>query len=108
MKRNMEAQTTHLTRPEYDRLRSLFLDFAKANGWQAGSNEFGYHDDDHAASAEWKQWFAYATAKKNILGIVPPKLWHNQINRPQHEALHGRSGETLRARTLQELRSLTS
>ena len=45
-------------------------------GWQAGSNEFGYHDDEPIASTEWSAWFRYATAKKQILGVTPPTLSH--------------------------------
>lgn len=53
-----------LTRIEYDNLRNAFIDWAWAQGLKAGSDEFGYHDDEPKAAEAWLQWFEDAKASK--------------------------------------------
>lgn len=58
-----------MTKSEYHELRFNFLQYACKHGLSAGSDEFGYHDDDMEAAKEWKRWFH--KAKENESNGLP-------------------------------------
>lgn len=66
----IDARIKVLTDVERNSLRSQFLSFAMANGWHAGSDEGGYHDDEPIARSTWIEWVAYARAKKQMLEVI--------------------------------------
>lgn len=61
-----------MNRKEHDALRSQFLREGIALGFSVGSDEFGYHDDEPTASAEWKRWCAAGTRPADAWRIPGP------------------------------------